>query len=94
MPKELEMDTTFSVKINTGNFETVDCSKTIRKKITFETEEELAKKSAAIDAVLIKFVKTEAEMALRETGRRRIIKPNPQEKEGDIWNGPPAASTM
>jgi hypothetical protein len=88
------MDTTFTVKINTGNFETIDASKTIRKKITYETEEELAKKSAAIDAVLIKFVKAEAETALRETGRRRVIKPNPQEKEGSIWNGPPATSTM
>ena len=94
MPKKLTMDTSFSIKLNTGNYETIDVSKTIHKDIEYETEEELAKKSAAIDAVLIKFVKTEAETALRETGRRRITKPNSQEKENDIWNGPPATSTM
>ena len=94
MPNKLIMDSTFSVKINTGNFETVDASKTIRKELEYETSEELAKKSATIDAVLIKFVKAEAEMALRETGRKRISKPNTQEKEADIWNSPSNTPTL
>ena len=92
--KKLVLETSANVKINTGNFETIDISKSIRVEIEYDNADEILKKSKAVDALVAKAVKAEGELLLKETGRVRVVKANAAEKEADIWNGPPATPAM
>lgn len=92
--RKITIETTAHIKVNTGNFETIDVSKTLRAEVEYANAEELLKKSQSMDAICTKMAKIEAELVLKETGRQRVIKPNAQEKEADIWNGPPAVPAL
>lgn len=90
MPKKVTLETYVAIKVNTGNFETIDVTKTIRTDVEFEEMKELEKKSVALDAVVIKLAKEEAEAALRETGRSRYVKTGNTESKVDTWCDPKA----
>jgi hypothetical protein len=90
MSKKLVLESTANVKINTGSYETIDVSKSIRVEVEYETMEELEKKSKSVDSVLAKLVKAEAETILKETGRTRVH----QNKEVELWQGPPSVPNL
>ena len=77
------VDSSVSIKINVGNFETIDVSKSAKIEIEFSTPDELVQKSAKFDAHLIKMVKALAEETLKETGRSRRTKENEVETWGN-----------
>lgn len=83
--RKVTLQSTASLKINTGNYETVDVSKTMSVEIEFEKPDELVEKSKNHDAVLIQMLKAEAESALEQIGRRRVMKIAGQDTPVELW---------
>lgn len=81
MARTATIDSTIAIKINIGNFESLDISKTIKLDIEFDSPETLAKKQAGLDKMLIDAVKSQVETVLSATGRKRMTK----DKEVELW---------
>lgn len=71
--KKARIETHLGLKINVGNYETVDVAKTIAADVEFETPEELQEKSAKMDKLVSLLVKQEAEILLQETNKKRFM---------------------
>ena len=80
-----QIETSCSIKINTGNFETLDVSKKMVVDIEFGSPEEFINKSKKVDAILINLVQKEAEVALERMGRSRCAKAKGQEFKVGLW---------
>lgn len=65
-----------SMKINTGNYETIEVTKSIETEVTFEKPEELTEKSKGMDKTVTLLLKEEAEYAMTQLGRKRMVKVN------------------
>jgi hypothetical protein len=74
-----KISTTVSMKVNTGNYETVEVAKSIETDVTFEKVEELAEKSKNLDKTAFLMLKEETEYMLTQLGRKRHIKVNGKE---------------
>lgn len=83
--RKITIETTAFLKINTGNYESLDVSKTIRQEVEFETAEELVAASHKADAAVAALVKSEAELMLEQLGRRRIMKIANQDTPVELW---------
>jgi hypothetical protein len=82
--KKFTVQTNVSLKINCGNYETIDVSKMISTEIECEPNE-LPEKSAKNDALAIALLKQEAEIVVQELGRRRIMKTNGVDTPVELW---------
>ncbi len=60
-----------SLKINTGNFESLDIGKTIEVEIEVASPADLPAKSGKISASLVEMLKNEAEATMHSLGRNR-----------------------
>lgn len=76
MARKITLETSASLKINTGNYETVDVSKTLIMEIEFETPDELVEKSRKADNCVAALLRAEADGMLEQLGRKRIMKVN------------------
>ena len=85
MPRKVNLETTLTLKVNTGNFESFDVSKTISMEVEFETPDELVAKSAKMDNAVAALVKAEAEAMLEQLGRSRIMRINNVETPVELW---------
>jgi len=85
MPRKVNLQTTLTLKVNTGNFESFDVSKTISMEVEFETPDELVAKSAKMDNAVAALVKAEAEAMLEQLGRSRIMRINNVETPVELW---------
>jgi len=65
-----------SMKINTGNYETIEVTKSIETEVTFEKPEELVEKSKGMDKTVTALLKEEAEYVMTQLGRKRMVKVN------------------
>ena len=83
--KTATIESTISIKVNTGNYETVDITKTFKCDIEYNTGEERDKIQSALDAKVIQYTKDLAEKTLAEMGRTRISKSNGADKEVPLW---------
>lgn len=79
------LETAATMKINVGNFETIDITKKITREVSYESVEDLKKKSANIDSILTELLKKEAETILVSTGRFRVMKIDKVEREAELW---------
>ena len=84
MPKKFTVQTTVTLKIATGNFESVDVTKMMVTEVECEPAE-LPEKSAKMDGLACMLVKQEAEIVLQELGRRRVMKLNGSETPIELW---------
>jgi len=84
MPKKFTIQTTMSMKFSTGNWETLDCSKTMSTEIECDPAE-LPEKSSKMDAIVILLLKNEAEAMMKELGRTRIMKMNGADTPVELW---------
>jgi len=80
-----QIETSCAIKINTGNFETVDVSKRLVVEVEYGTPKELAEKSAKVDALVVKMTQHEAELGLQRMGRKRYAKVGGKEFECGTW---------
>jgi hypothetical protein len=69
-----KISTLVSIKINTGNYETLEVSKSIETEVTFDKPEELTEKSKGLDRTAASMLKDEAEYICTQLGRRRVVK--------------------
>lgn len=65
-----------SMKINTGNYETIEVSKSIETEVQFEKTEELTEKSKGMDKMALIMLKEDAELVCAQLNRRRHKKVN------------------
>lgn len=79
-----ELQSSISIKINVGNFESIDVTKTVKTEVEYETPDELKKKQTGFDTSVIRAAKTMAEIALTETGRKRIS--SDKHSELPLWS--------
>lgn len=73
MARKITLETSVFLKINTGNFESIDVSKTVREEVEFDTPAELIEKSKKLDNMAQTLLKAEAEAMMEQLGRRRIM---------------------
>jgi len=85
MPRKISLETSASLKINTGNYETVDVSKTVVMEIEFETADELIEKSKKADNMVAALLRAEAEGMLEQLGRKRIMKIAGQDTPAELF---------
>lgn len=85
MARKVTLETSASLKINTGNYETVDVSKTLIMEIEFETPDELVEKSKKADNAVAALLRAEAEGMLEQLGRKRIMKVNGQDTPAELF---------
>ena len=85
MARKITLETSAFLKINTGNYETLDLSKTVREEIEFETAAELVEKSKKLDNMAAALLKAEAETMIEQLGRRRIMKISGVETPVNLW---------
>lgn len=83
--RKVTVEKTAFLKINTGNFESVDVSMAVKEEIEFETSEDLIEKTKKLDNMLIALLKKEAEASLTQMGRSRIMKINGVETPVELW---------
>lgn len=83
--RKVTLQTTATLKINVGNYETVDVSKTVTADIEFEKPEELVDRSSKHDTMVGALLKAEAEGLLEQLGRKRIMKIGGQDTPADLW---------
>ena len=84
MPKKFTIQTTVTVKLACGNFESADVTKMMVTEVECEPSE-LPEKSAKMDALICVLVKQEAETVMQELGRRRVMKLNGSETPIELW---------
>jgi len=75
-----------TIKINTGNYEILEVSKSIETEVTYEKPEELSAKSVALDKMLAAMLREEAEYMMKNLGRKRIVKAGGREVEAGLWD--------
>ena len=68
---KVKIGSTCSVKINTGNYETVDVSKTIEVEFEVGSSKDVPVKSAKVAETVTRMLKTEVEATLKSMGRQR-----------------------
>jgi len=68
---KVKIGSTCSVKINTGNYETVDISKTVEVEFDVSSSKDVPAKSARISDTVTRMLKTEVEATLKSMGRQR-----------------------
>lgn len=93
MDKTVTIESNCEIKINTGNWETVNVSKKIVVEITYSTPEELLEKSGRIDRALTRMVKEQADSLLKEIGRSRYTKVGGRELRVGTWEDFEATQT-
>lgn len=86
--KTMSATKTISLKINTGNFETVDITQSISGDIEYATKDELMAKNNGMTRCCIELVKDSAEKTLEILGRHRMCNKTCVELWGDTPNGP------
>ena len=74
MARKITIETSVFLKVNTGNFESVDLAKTVKEEVEFETPQELLEKSKKLDNMAAILLKQEAEVMMAQLGRKRIMK--------------------
>jgi len=85
MARKATIEKSAFLKINTGNFESVDVHMAVKEEIEFETPQELVEKTKKLDNMLIALLKNEAEASLTQMGRHRIMKINGVETPVELW---------
>lgn len=74
-----------TIKINIGNFEHIEVTKSITTEVEFEKSDELLAKSSKLDELVSTACKNEAEKVMSDTGRKRYVKPGMADKEAPLW---------
>ena len=74
-----------TMRFNTGNYEWLDVSKSMDLEVEFSDPEELARKSAKLDKLVIALIKAEAEAVMKETNRKRCVLINGKTTPIDLW---------
>lgn len=87
MPRIATLESTISIKINTGNFESLDVTKSVKTDVEYADPEDLKKKQEGFDKSVIDATKAEAERTMEATGRKRKLKAErgQVEKELPLW---------
>ncbi len=85
MARKVTIEKSATLKIATGNFESVDVSMAVKEEIEFETPAELVEKTKKLDNMLIALLKNEAEAALAQMGRCRVMKINGKDTPVELW---------
>lgn len=67
--REAVVGTRASMKINAGNYESIEVSKMLEVEIEYETPEELKKKSKALDKCVTSLLQAERDEVLAATGK-------------------------
>lgn len=83
--REIKLVSSVSLKINIGNFETLEVMKSAEAQVEFSSQEELCKKSSALDRIVGTLVKNAAEHQLADMGRDRIFKLGGHEIPVSLW---------
>lgn len=86
-PKKREIKIVSSVvlKINVGNFETLEVMKSVEADVEFSSQEELCSKSSKLDRIVANLVKTASEFQCAELGRNRQFKLGGHEIPVSLW---------
>jgi len=85
MARKVTVETSVYLKVNTGNYETLDFSKTVKSEIEYETPEELIEKSKKLDNMAAVLLKNEADALMETLGRKRIMKINGADTPVKLW---------
>ena len=83
--RKITLETTLFLKVNTGNFESFDVSKSVKEEIEFDKPEELVEKSKRHDNMVALLIKNEAEGMIEKLGRKRIMKISGQDTPVPLW---------
>lgn len=83
--KKVTLTSSATLKINVGNFESIDIHKTLISEIEYEDSKDVAEKSANADRMLASMIKTEAELLLKQWDRSRIMRINGHDTPVELW---------
>lgn len=81
----IKLVSSVSLKINVGNFETLEVMKSAEVDVEFSSHEELCNKSAKLDRIVATLVKAAAEHQCADLGRDRHFKLGGHEIPVDLW---------
>lgn len=84
--RKLKLETSATIKINTGNYETIDVTKTVTMDIEFSKPSEVIEKSKKLDSLVANLAKAEAETILKETGRFMTVSTTGGPKKTQSWD--------
>jgi hypothetical protein len=72
--RKAAIGTSMTLKVNTGNFETVEVSKHVYVEVDFEKPEDNIAKSRSMDRVVVRLLREEADCIMKELNRSRMAK--------------------
>jgi hypothetical protein len=83
--REIKLVSTVSLKINVGNFETLEVMKSVEADVDFSSQEELCQKSSTLDRIVATLVKNAADHQCADMARNRYFKLGGHEIPVPLW---------
>jgi hypothetical protein len=83
--RTIKVVTSVSVKVNVGNFETLEVMKSIDADVEFSSHEELCTKSSNLDKLAASLLRSAVEQQCEDLGRNRKFKLGGREIPVSLW---------